>query len=116
MVVDDDEKILFAFQKVIEREGHQSVLARDGEEALKLLDATQPHLVFLDLMLPDTDGFEVFGRIKKINQWLPIIIITGHATPPNECKAKLMGAFAFMSKPLSIDLIRKVLSNALAGN
>ncbi len=73
LVVDDDEKILFAFHKVLEREGCTSIEARDGAEALEKFVAEQPQLIFLDILLPDLDGLEVLRQIKQQSQ-----IYSGH--------------------------------------
>jgi DNA-binding NtrC family response regulator len=74
-------------------------------------------LIFLDLVMPGLDGSEVFKRIRKIDEHVPVAIITGH--PDSELLAKAMeqGPFIVMKKPLDIYEIRKtVYSLTNSGN
>ncbi|MBI4534940.1 MAG: response regulator, partial [Ignavibacteriae bacterium] len=58
LIVDDDEKILFAFREVFRKEGYRSGVARDGEEAIKKISAERPEVVFMDITMPKLDGLE----------------------------------------------------------
>jgi DNA-binding NtrC family response regulator len=113
LVVDDDEKILFAFHKVLEREGCTSIVAKNGAEALVKLVAEQPQLIFLDILLPDFDGLEVLRQIKQQSQSTPVILITAHGTLQTKAEAAQLGAFDYLTKPLSVATVREVMYRAL---
>ncbi len=113
LIVDDDEKILFAFRQVLSREGYISIEADSGSKALDLFDIEQPNVVFLDLILPDLNGLEVLKRIKEKNNSTPVIIITGEGNFHVESKANALGAFEYLAKPLSLAQVREVIHRAL---
>ena len=80
MVVDDDPKILFAFQEVLRTEGYRSVTAKDGEDALDKIASKNPNVIFLDVTMPKLDGLELLKRMKENKELAPVIIITGYGT------------------------------------
>ncbi|MBI4428484.1 MAG: sigma-54-dependent Fis family transcriptional regulator [Ignavibacteriales bacterium] len=114
MVVDDDPKILFAFQEVLRTEGYKSVMAKDGEEALGKIAARNPNVIFLDVTMPKLDGLELLKRIKENKELAPVIIITGYGTMQTAIKAMQLGAFEYLTKPLDVAKIREVTQKALA--
>jgi DNA-binding response OmpR family regulator len=75
MLVDDDQDTIDILQLYLEHEGYQSVVALDGEEALKNAKTFDPDLIILDLMLPKLDGLEVCRCIRAKSQ-VPIVILT----------------------------------------
>jgi DNA-binding NtrC family response regulator len=104
-------------QDMLGREGHRVAIALSGVEALGLVEKDRFDLIFLDLVMPGLDGSEVFKRIRKIDEHVPVAIITGH--PDSELLAKAMeqGPFIVMKKPLDIYEIRKtVYSLTNSGN
>lgn len=92
--------------------------ASDGEEALAKIEAARPDLVFLDLMLPHMDGFEVCRRIKDRSDLRStyIIILTARGQKEDRQKGLKAGADAFMTKPFSpkeiIDTLRRLLGSS----
>jgi len=114
MVVDDDPKILFAFQEVLRTEGYKSVTAKDGEDALRKIITKNPNIVFLDVTMPKLDGLEVLRRMKAQRELVPVIIITGYGTMQTAIKAMQLGAFEYLTKPLDVVKIREVTRKALA--
>src|SRR5512143_747838 len=114
LVVDDDENILFAFAEVFKAEGYQSIVARNGEEALGTIAARRPALVFMDITMPKLDGLEALKRIKTRNPHLPVILITGFGTMQTAIKAMQHGAFDYLTKPLDVEKVRSVTKAALA--
>ncbi|HLF14065.1 MAG TPA: sigma-54 dependent transcriptional regulator [Bacteroidota bacterium] len=113
LVVDDDEKILFAFQEVLRKDGHRCIVARNGEEALGQLLKESPDLVFMDITMPKLDGIETLKRIKQHGSLLPVIIITGYGTMQTAIRAVQSGAFEYLTKPLDVEKIREVTNRAI---
>jgi len=114
LIVDDDEKIVFAFREVLKKEKYKSIVARNGEEALEKVSAMSPDVVFMDITMPKLDGLDALGRIKEQNPFIPVIIITGYGTMQTAIKAMQLGAFEYLTKPLDVDKIREVTRRALA--
>ncbi len=80
LVVDDDPDILDALTMILESKGYQVITARDGIEALAKLEAEQPDLMVLDLLMPKMDGFAVYKELQD-PKWskhknIPILILT----------------------------------------
>ncbi|HEX9657410.1 MAG TPA: sigma-54 dependent transcriptional regulator [Bacteroidota bacterium] len=114
LIVDDDEKILFAFHEVFKKEGYKSAVARDGAEALKKISADRPDVVFMDITMPKLDGLEALKQIQQQHKQIPVIIITGFGTMQTAISAIQLGAFEYLTKPLEVTKIREVTQRALA--
>ncbi len=115
LIVDDDEKILFAFQEVFRKDGLRSLVARDGEAALAAVASARPAVVFMDVTMPKMGGLEALQLIKERFPDIPIIIITGFSTMQTAIRAMQLGAFEYLTKPLDVDAVRAVVRRALLG-
>ena len=107
MVVEDDEGIRDFLGRALGTElGAYTVVARDGQEALKWADRLRPSVIVLDLVLPSVDGFEVARRIKGDPRLArTCIIAVSAATPTAEVRRRALeaGCDAFMPKPFRVD-------------
>ncbi|MGM0623452.1 MAG: response regulator [Campylobacterota bacterium] len=83
--------------------------AQDGEEALKLYKNHHPHIVILDILMPQINGIEVAQRIREIDADVPIIILSGHDEKEMLHKAIKIGVLDFMSKPLLYENFKQTL-------
>lgn len=103
LTVDDNDDNLKLLEAVLTSKGYTVVKATNGAEALALLGVVQPDVIFLDVMMPGMDGFEVTRRIRSMTQltYIPIVLLTAL----QETKARLTGLEAgandFLSKPFS---------------
>ena len=101
MVVDDSATVRKVAQRLLEREGYQVVLASDGVDALKQLQALTPHLMLVDIEMPRMDGFE-FSRAVRASRQLrhvPIIIISSYVDEPHRATARAIGVDEYLGKP-----------------
>lgn len=114
LIVDDDEKILFAFQEVFKKDGYDSFIARDGAEAVTKAAASPPNAVIMDITMPGLDGLEALKKIKQQNPTIPVILITGFGTMQTAIKAMQLGAFEYLTKPLDVGVVRDVVRRALS--
>ena len=114
LIVDDDDKIVFAFREVLKKEGYKSIVARNGEEGLEKVSTMSPDVVFMDITMPKLDGLDALRRIKEQNPFIPVIMITGNGTMQTAIKAMQLGAFEYLTKPLDVAKIREVTRRALA--
>jgi two-component system response regulator AtoC len=114
LVVDDDKKILFAFEQVLKRERYVCFTAASGPEALVKLADQHPSVIFLDIAMPHVDGMQTLEKIKQYDPSVPVIMITGHGTMQTAIKAMQMGAFDYLTKPLDIAKVRNLTRRAIA--
>lgn len=98
LLVEDDEHVAAALVAVLGRHGFHVLHARSGEEALARLPDPSLGAVLLDLSLPDIDGFEVCGRIRRITS-VPVIVVTARADVRSRVHGLNLGADDYIVKP-----------------
>jgi CheY-like chemotaxis protein len=106
LVVEDDVRNVFALSKVLEPRGARVEIARNGREALTMLDRHPDiDLVLMDLMMPEMDGLTAMREIRKnpARQRLPIIALTAKAMTDDREQALAAGANDYMAKPFDVD-------------
>ena len=113
LVVDDEPVVTDAVGLVLRHEGLGVVTVADAEAALAHPALAECRLVLCDLMLPGLAGLDALRVMRQRRPELPIIVITGYATPAHEEQALAMGATAFLPKPFDeselLTLVRRVL-------
>ena len=114
LIVDDEVSIGDALKQVFEYEGHQVQVARDGPEALGMVEAALPDVTFLDVKMPGMDGLEALARIRSHDPHALVVMISGHGTIDTAVEATRKGAYDFLEKPLDTDRLLVTLRNALA--
>jgi DNA-binding response OmpR family regulator len=87
-------------------------VAYDGEEALSLVKSEEPEVMVLDLKMPGIDGIEVLRRMKKEHPNVEVIILTGHGSEREKELARELGAFAYLEKPVDIDVLSQTMKEA----
>jgi DNA-binding response OmpR family regulator len=109
MLVDDDETIIETLEFNLKRHGYDVVSFNNGAKALAQLDDTAPSLVILDWMLPDLVGPEVCKLIRSRSLDVPILMLTGRASPADVATGLTSGADDYLCKPFSaIELLARV--------
>ncbi len=112
IIIDDDLDSIRLFESCLRPLGYQIDKAFSGKEALKLLSKNLPDLVILDVLLPDSHGFEICKIIKKElakGSFIPVIMVTALNTREDKIKGLQSGADDFISKPIDIpELIAKI--------
>jgi DNA-binding NtrC family response regulator len=118
LVVDDESVVADAVRLVLGHAGFTVTAAGDAESALAHPALDRCHLVLCDLMLPGRSGLDVLQAMRARRPGLPIVMITGYATPVQEDAVLAAGATAFLPKPFDdselLTLVRRVLSQATA--
>jgi DNA-binding response OmpR family regulator len=109
MLVDDDETIIETLEFNLKRHGYDVVSFNNGAKALAQLDDAAPSLVILDWMLPDLVGPEVCKLIRSRSLDVPILMLTGRASPADVATGLTSGADDYLCKPFSaIELLARV--------
>lgn len=105
LVVDDDESHRTLICDLLEEMGYRTQQARNGREALDLLEESLPQAVLLDLRMPVMSGWGLLDALKKMPRAkdLPIIIISAYGF---EWEAELVGASGYVSKPVDLDKVK----------
>lgn len=116
LVVDDDATIRSLFKDTLERGNYYVITAEDGINALKLVEAQNFDLIFLDLKMTGMDGAETFRRIRRTDDSVSVVIITGYPTSELMEKALDQGPFGVMKKPFTASGIQKSTDSFLKGS
>lgn len=115
LIVDDEADIRELVSGILEDEGHKTRLAKDSDEAIRVIEERRPSLVILDIWLQGSklDGLEVLARIKKQHPELPVVIISGHGNIETAVTAIKRGAYDYIEKPFKADRLVVVTARAL---
>jgi len=101
LIVEDEPNIVLSLEILLHRAGYETLLARDGEEALELVRRMRPDLVLLDIMLPGRNGYEVCRAVKSepTLSSIPVIMLTAKGQEVEMLKGLELGASAYIAKP-----------------
>jgi len=114
LVIDDEEEICGFLKDLFAAEGYTVHTATEPEKGLELAEELRPEVVLLDLKMPRMDGIEVLRRIKKIDEAIAVIIITGFGTMDSARAAIRLGAFDYITKPFDLPHVKALVKDALA--
>ena len=119
LLVDDERAITDNLAPFLERSGFSVMVAADGEEALQQVDAVNPDLIVLDVLMPKMDGREVLRRLRRMDNWTPIILLTQVGEASERAMALEEGADDYLNKPFDphelVARMRAVLRRARPG-
>ena len=113
LVVDDEENILETLRGILEDEGYKVVTASSGEQAIASYPEVSPDIVLMDVWMPGIDGIETLKALKKIDQDISVIMISGHSNIDTAVHALKLGAYDFLEKPLSLNKVLILIKRAL---
>lgn len=112
LLVDDEREFVQTLSERLQSRNLDSAVVYDGAEALSLLATEEPEVMVLDLRMPGIDGMEVLRRVKRDHPRVEVIILTGHGSDREEKIARELGAFAYLQKPVDLDLLARVMREA----
>ena len=114
LVVDDEPDIRHLVQEILQDEGYNVEVAENGETAREAYRQHQPHLILLDIWMPDVDGITLLKEwTENGNLKVPVIMMSGHGTVETAVEATRLGAFDFIEKPLSLAKLLLTVEQAL---
>lgn len=100
LVVDDEKEIRNLIEIYLKNEGYEVIKARDGEEALEILEKEDIHLIILDIMMPKIDGIEVCKRVRE-NLNIPILMLSAKSEDMDKIQGIMTGADDYLTKPFN---------------
>ena len=113
LTIDDEENIRNGLADNFELEGYNVLQASNGKEGLAIIAKGGVDLVITDLRMDGISGEEVVQHVTTENPGIPIIVLTGHGSIEEANKAIKAGAYYFLTKPLNLDHLNKIVKNAL---
>jgi DNA-binding response OmpR family regulator len=111
LIADDEPNIVAALEFLLQQSGYEVLVARNGEEALSLVEACIPDLVLLDVMMPKKSGYEVCTRIRERADWrdIKVVMLSAKGREAEVNKGLSMGADLYVTKPFSTrELMAKI--------
>ena len=111
LIADDEPSIVIALEFLLRRSGYEVQIARDGDEALRLVETMRPDLVLLDIMMPVKSGYEVCRHLRERpeSRDVKIIMLSAKGRDAEVAKGLTVGADIYVTKPFSTrDLMSRV--------
>jgi two-component system, cell cycle response regulator DivK len=112
LIIDDDARNIFALSAVLRSRGYEIISATSAMKGLEILQ-NKPGIkvVLLDMMMPEMDGYETIGEIRKIPDCknIPVLAVTAQAMVGDRERVIQAGADDYVSKPIDVDLLLKLL-------
>jgi two-component system, OmpR family, response regulator CpxR len=112
LLVDDEREFVETLSERLSMRDMGSAVAYDGESALELIKEDEPDVMILDLRMPGIDGIEVLRRVKAKQPEIEVIILTGHGSDADRDICMSLGAFAYLQKPVDIELLSETIQKA----
>ncbi len=118
LIVDDDESTAALIEKALHTFGCQTRLAHNHQEIVEALGAKPyPHLVLLDVMMPDADGFDVLNRIRQhpALKNLPVLMVTALGERKDVTRGLMLGADGYITKPVLPSVLLQAVEAVIGG-
>lgn len=115
LIADDEPNILLSLEFLMRKSGYEVFIARNGSEALEIINRNKPHLVVLDIMMPDIDGYQICTYIKSTNELsdCKVVFLSAKAKESDIKKGLEIGADAYLTKPFSTRVLMQKISDLL---
>jgi DNA-binding response OmpR family regulator len=109
LIVDDEVKILEILSKFLLKKGYDVIVVDNGKDAIDKVKKEMPHLVLLDIKMPEMDGIEVLKGIKKIDNKIIVVMLTGVYEENIAKKCLELGAKDYITKPFNLDTVEGII-------
>jgi CheY-like chemotaxis protein len=112
LIIDDDARNIFALSAVLRSRGYEIISATSAMKGLEILESKPGiKVVLLDMMMPEMDGYETIGEIRKIpaGKNIPVLAVTAQAMVGDRERVIQAGADDYVSKPIDVDLLLNLL-------
>jgi two-component system, NtrC family, response regulator AtoC len=109
LVIDDNKSTLRVIKAILEQEGYEVFIAASDEEALSVLKKDEIHLCLLDLKMPGSGGIELYKKMKQIDDYLTVVIMTAYGTVESAVTAMKLGIENYLQKPLNFEELKIII-------
>lgn len=113
LIVEDEEHIADGLRFNVEAEGHEAEIVTDGESGLARADSGEFDALVLDVMLPGIDGFEVARKLREMQNFVPILMLTARGRPEDVLKGFEAGTDDYLPKPFDLNIFLARLNGLL---
>src|SRR5918995_7204099 len=113
LVVDDERSILQLLKEALTNWGYQVTTATSGREAVEALRTSLFHIAITDIRMPDMSGLDLLREIKKLDDAIEVVVMTGYPAISSAVEALKEGAYDYLSKPLILDEIQHLLARMM---
>jgi twitching motility two-component system response regulator PilH len=115
LIVDDSPTEQHIFCKALERHGHDTVVASDGEEAIATAEQVQPEVIVMDVVMPGMNGFQATRKLSKnpATQSIPVVIVSGKGQETDRIWGLRQGASQYLVKPVEANELVAAVEAAL---
>ena len=113
LVIDDEPELLALMMEVLEDEGYQAFSAANGSDGIRLNERENPDLIILDLRMPEMDGIETLRQIRKKDNKVKVVILTGYGSPDTIRDAADLDVSEYLSKPFENDHLVRIIGEVL---
>lgn len=114
LLVDDEREFIETLSDRLMIRDVSTAVAHDGQSALAVLENDDPEVMIIDLRIPDISGLEILKQVKKTRPAIEVIVLTGHGSDEDKDLCLNLGAFAYLQKPVEIDMLNEVIQKASA--
>lgn len=115
LLIEDDVRVAQLLADAFEADGHETTIRYTGEDGLAYLTRERPEAIMLDVRLPTINGVAVLRQIRSTDPALPVIIITGLATPSEVAEARRLGVTEIIEKPYVLKHFSEALARVVRG-
>jgi two-component system, NtrC family, response regulator AtoC len=112
LIVDDEQSLARSAKAFLADHGYEAEVAGTGEQALELLAALQPDVVFADVRLPGMSGLDLLKRIRAFDPVIPVIMLTAYGSIEGAVEAVKLGAYDYVKKPVDLEELKLLADRA----
>lgn len=113
LLVDDEVEFITTLAERLELRDITARVAYDGESALREVNANEPQVMILDVMMPGIKGIDVLQRVREEHPRVQVILLTGQGKTRDGIEGMRYGAFAYLTKPLDLEELIQTLGEAM---
>ena len=113
LAVDDDTFSLTMLTELLTMNGFRVMIAEEGRQAMEVFSSSHPDLVITDIRMPNMDGLEVLREVRKLDDIVPVVLVTGHGEMDDALRALRRGAYDFLLKPINPEILINTVQKGL---
>lgn len=116
LIVDDSPTHAFSLKKLVEKWGHEALIAENGDQALEIARKELPNVILMDIVMPGMSGFQATRNLSRdqVTNGIPVIFVSIKDGEADRLWGMRQGAIAFVTKPVNPEMLQSAISEAIA--